>query len=201
MRQAGEGKQLNTPAHLIMGLALFGKPGDRQRIAGGLAGGLIPDLSLYLMAGTHLLILKTPPRVVFGQMYFSEDWQRVFRIDNSFVLWGIGLALAMSLKSRWATAMCGAALMHLFFDFTLHNNDARAHFWPITTWVFQSPLSYWDPRHFGRIVGWVEVGICLLLATWLWQRYRSVAMRGLIVGLTAVETLPHIIFGFMFAAG
>lgn len=41
---------MNTPAHLIIGLAAFGKPGAPRVTAAALAGAMIPDLSLYLLA-------------------------------------------------------------------------------------------------------------------------------------------------------
>lgn len=57
---------MNTPAHLIFGLVAFGKPGAPKVTAAALAGALIPDLSLYLMAGWHLIVLQTDPNIVFG---------------------------------------------------------------------------------------------------------------------------------------
>ena len=73
---------MNTPAHLIFGMAAFGNPMRRAVTAAAFAGAVIPDLSLYLLAGWELLIKGTDPNIVFGQMYYSESWQAVFRIDN-----------------------------------------------------------------------------------------------------------------------
>ena len=39
---------MNTPAHLLFGVAAFGKPDRRGVTAAALGGSLIPDLSLYL---------------------------------------------------------------------------------------------------------------------------------------------------------
>ncbi len=192
---------MNTPAHLIFGLAAFGKADAGKVTAAALAGAMIPDLSLYLMAGTHLLILGTDPQVVFGQMYFSENWQSVFRVDNSIVLWGMGLIFAIWARSAWAIALCGAALLHLGLDFLLHHDDGRAHFWPISSWIFQSPVSYWDPAHHGRLVGVIEIGASVALCLVLWKRFAGRAMRALITALALLETAPAIIFGIMFAGG
>lgn len=189
---------MNTPAHLIFGLTVFGKAHQPRVTAAAFAGALIPDLSLYLMAGTHLAVLGTDPQVVFGQLYFSEDWQSIFRIDNSMVLWGIGLVLALMARSPVAIALCGAALLHLFGDFALHHDDGRAHFWPATTWIFQSPLSYWDPRHYGNIVGPLEITASLACCVLLWRRFRGRWMRTLIGLLAVAEALPAIVFGLMF---
>ena len=48
-------------------------------------------------------------------------------------------------RSAVLIALFSAALVHLTLDFPLHNDDARAHFWPLTNWKFTSPVSYWDP--------------------------------------------------------
>lgn len=192
---------MNVPAHLILGLAVFGREGDRQSTWGALAGSLVPDVSLFVMVGVQLYVVGTPPAQVFGGMYFSESWQNVFRVDNSFILWGVALAVAALLRSRWAMVFCAAALLHLVFDFSLHNDDARQNFWPLTSWVFNSPLSYWDPRHYGNVVGPIEIGVTVVLAGLLLRRYRAWKMRGLIVLLALAEAVPGIIFNMMFAAG
>jgi len=189
---------MNTPAHLIFGLAAFGRADAPRVTAAALAGALIPDLSLYLMAGTHLFLLGTPPEVVFGQLYFSEAWQSVFRIDNSFVLWGIAFALGVMARSPVAIALCGAALLHLLLDFPLHHNDGRAHFWPISNWIFASPVSYWDNRHYGGIVAPIEIVLSLAFCVLLWRRYTGRWMRALVVILGLCEAAPAIIFRLMF---
>lgn len=71
-------------------------------------------------------------RIVFGELYFSDLWQAVFRIDNSFILWGAGFAAGLWWRLDWAIALCGAALLHLLIDFPLHHDDGRAHFLPLT---------------------------------------------------------------------
>lgn len=192
---------MNTPAHLIFGLAAFGKPNDRAVTSAALAGAIIPDLSLYLLASWHLFVLETPARVVFGRLYYSENWQAIFRIDNSFVLWGIALGVGILFKSRVAIALCGAAFLHISLDFPFHNEDARAHFWPVTNWKFVSPISYWDPKYFGHFFGPVEIAAALTLSIWLWRKFTGRFMRALILLLSLIELAPGIAFAVMFARG
>ncbi|MEJ6403518.1 hypothetical protein [Yoonia sp. 2307UL14-13] len=52
---------MNTPAHLIFGMTAFGRSGQVKVTAAALFGALLPDLSLYLLAGWHLNILGTSP--------------------------------------------------------------------------------------------------------------------------------------------
>jgi len=189
---------MNTPAHLIFGLAAFGRPG-RPRVTGAAAlGALAPDLSLYLMVGVAVYGMGIAPRRVFGELYYSEAWQRVFAIDNSFVLWGVLLGVAIWRRSPVLVAFAGAATMHLAFDFPLHNHDARMHFWPVSDWVFVSPLSYWDDAFYGRVVGVLEVAVSLILAALLVLRFRSWAMRVGIGGLALAETFASGIWRFVF---
>ena len=46
--------------------------------------------------------------------------------------------------------------LHCLGDLPLHNEDAHAHFFPFSTWHFRSPVSYWDPRHFGLVTASAE---------------------------------------------
>lgn len=190
---------MNTPAHLIFGLAAFGRADQKAVTAAALVGALIPDLSLYVLSVWHLAILETPARVVFGELYFSSTWQNIFRIDNSILLWSIALGVAAMARSKVGFALCGAALLHLFLDFPLHHDDGRAHFWPITNWIFQSPVSYWDPNHHGQIVGALEIGAALIACVVLWRRFRALPMRALIVLLGILEAAPAILWAFVFS--
>ncbi len=164
---------MNTPAHLIFGIAAFGRPERRGTILAAALGGLAPDLSLYLMAGVSLWILQIPPSVVFDQLYFSNAWQTVFAIDNSALLWGGAFALALWRRWPVAAAFAGAGLLHIALDFPLHHDDGRAHFWPLTDWVFESPVSYWDHRHHAGIISPIEAALSVVLAGLAAWRIRS----------------------------
>ena len=162
---------MNTPTHLIIGAAAFARPGAWQVTAAALIGAFLPDLSLYTMAGWHLYVLETPPQIVFRQLYYSDFWQSIFAVDNSFLIWAALLGFALWSGRAWAVALTGAALLHLALDFPLHNHDARIHFWPLSNWVFVSPVSYWDSRHFGHLVRPAETVLNILLLIILWRRF------------------------------
>ena len=184
---------MNTPTHLIFGAAAFGKPGAPFVTACALIGAFLPDLSLYAMAGWHLLILDTSPNVVFGQLYYSDRWQSIFAVDNSFILWGLLLALGAALKKPWLIALTGAALLHLLFDFPLHNHDARQHFWPLTDWVFISPFSYWDHHFYGKEIAMIEMFVSLILLVVLWRRFHAPWPRVAIGIATLMQLAPPLI--------
>ncbi|MGR3503536.1 cobalamin biosynthesis protein CobQ [Pseudaestuariivita sp.] len=178
---------MNTPAHVIFGLACFGKPDHRATLWAAALGGLAPDLSLYVMAGVALGVLEIPPSVVFGQLYFSDAWQTVFAIDNSFLLWGPLLALALWKGMSVLTAFAAAALLHVALDFPLHHDDGRPHFWPLSWWVFESPVSYWDTRHYAGIIGPLELVASSILAALAAWRIRTLGWVLLLAALVAAE--------------
>ncbi|WP_299297596.1 cobalamin biosynthesis protein CobQ [uncultured Tateyamaria sp.] len=152
---------MNTPAHLLMGAAVFGRPAQTKILLAAFFGAVLPDLSLYVMAGTSLLILGISPQRVFNELYFSDAWQTVFAIDNSFILWGILCLVAIWWRRPWAVALTGAALLHLCLDFPLHHDDGRPHFWPMSNWVFESPVSYWDSAQGANWVAPIELVMAL----------------------------------------
>ena len=161
---------MNTPAHLLIGAAAFGASGQVRLFMAAFVGALLPDLSLYLMAGVALFVLGIPPSIVFIDLYFSDNWQTVFAIDNSFVMWGLLCGVAVWRRSAWAIALTGAALLHLVFDFPLHHDDGRPHFWPLSWWVFESPVSYWDRGHHAAWVAPIEAAMATTAAIVLWRR-------------------------------
>lgn len=161
---------MNTPAHLLLGAAVFGGRAQNKLLTAAFAGALLPDLSLYVMAGTSLIVLGIPPTVVFNELYFSNEWQTVFAIDNSFIVWGGLFGLACWYRSSWAIALTGAALLHLLLDFPLHHDDGRPHFWPVSWWVFESPISYWDRDHGAAWIAPMEAVLATFSVFALWRR-------------------------------
>ena len=190
---------MNTPAHLIFGAAAFARPGAPAVTAAAVAGALAPDLSLYLLTSWALYVQGLSPHVVFDQLYFSAAWQRVFAVDNSIFVWGALAGAGVWSGRAWLTAFGGAGLLHVLMDLPLHHDDGRPHFWPLTDWVFKSPVSYWDTSRHAGIVGPLEGLAALLLCVILWRRFRGWPARGLIVVAATLEMLPTLFWNFMFS--
>ncbi|MCV6595237.1 MAG: cobalamin biosynthesis protein CobQ [Silicimonas sp.] len=178
---------MNTPAHLIFGAAAFARPDRKGALAAACLGALAPDLSLYLLGGVSIFLLGIPPETVFREYYFSDSWQAVFAVDNSFVLWGLLLGIALWRRWPLVQVFAAAGLLHLALDFPLHTEDARKHFWPLSDWIFHGPFSYWDRRAHAGIFGPMEAGLSVLLAGLLLWRYRAWTPRLLIAVLLAME--------------
>lgn len=190
----GRRRAIYTPAHVLLAAAAFARPGDRARSLAALAGGLIPDLPVMAMVGWERHVAGRDYETIFRDVYRAEPWATVFALDHSAPLWLLVLALGLALRRPWLAVLAAAALLHVAFDLPLHHNDGRPHFWPLTGWVYESPLSYWDPARHGGAVGLAELALCAVLATVLWRRFRPPAARALIAAALAVEAAPRLLF-------
>ena len=188
---------MNSPTHILLGAAAFGRPNQKMVNTAAVLGAILPDLSLYAMAGYSLFVVGNSPGYVFGTQYFSAEWQDVFKLDNSALVWGFLLVIGLALARPWLVAFSGSGLLHIATDFPLHNDDARQHFWPVSDWVFESPISYWDAARFGNTVAVFESGLCVLLMALLLIRFKSIGARLLIVicGLPQLSFLAATAFG------
>lgn len=179
-------------------MTAFGRVGEGRRNAAALFGGFVPDLSLYALAGVAILWMGVPAETVFREYYYSPAWQQIFKIDNSFVIWGAVLVVALWTKRHVLSVFAASGLLHIALDFPFHNDDARPHFWPISDWVFESPVSYWDPAHYGGMIGWVEWLACAVCLAALWRRFSGWVGRSLVLLAAVVQVAPMLAWRILF---
>ncbi|NNE81860.1 MAG: cobalamin biosynthesis protein CobQ [Silicimonas sp.] len=189
---------MNTPAHLIFGAAAFSKPDQKRSFLSAVLGSLAPDLSLYVMVGVSIFLLGASPQIVFREYYYSDLWQSVFAVDNSFVVWGLFLGLALWRGWKLLSIFASAALLHLSLDFPLHTHDARQHFWPLSDWVFVSPVSYWDNRAHAGVVGPLELSLSFGLAGYMLWLHQHWGVRIAVLVFLVAELLSSGIWRFVF---
>jgi len=156
-------------------------------------GAVLPDASLVVM----WLIAKAqnvPDEIIFGQWYYSDYWTRIGAMSNSIPVFSAVAALSFVTFRVWANkasvmstlalglmAVSLSALLHTITDFPLHHNDGHAHFWPLSRWIFESPVSYWDPLHYGRQWTVIELILAGALIMYLWRKYSNIGARALLV--------------------
>ena len=186
---------------MLIAASLFAKPEKPAITWVAILGGLLPDLSLYLLVFNSLALQGVPARTVFDEYYFSDEWQRIFSVDNSFFVWALVIAIGLYWKREWVWVLGVACVAHLLGDFPLHHDDGRAHFWPVSDWVFQSPLSYWDVNHHARIVAPLEGLLCLLLYGYLFWKFKSRRSRVVLIACLVVPLLLMASVAGMFKFG
>lgn len=189
---------MNTSTHVLLGIALFGKP-QRAWITGWAAlGGLTPDVPAIVMVGWARWVDGKPAREIFGTLYFSEPWQAIMAPMHSFPIWGAVLALGIVMQWRALIAFAAAGSLHLVCDFLLHVDDAHRQFWPLSDWRFHSRVSYWDAAHYGRIVRPIELVVAIGCAGWLAIQHTGLLARLGFGGVLLLYLAQSIYFAMIF---
>jgi len=182
---------MNTQTHILIASALFSKSGSSNtaRNIAAASGGLFPDLAIFIMFFWSKLT-RTPEYIVWGEWYFNSNWQSAIDISNSLPLF-ITLLLCGAAIARWnkVAAKYGlmlaifsmAAITHLAGDFSLHVDDAHAHFWPISDWRYTSPFSYWNPDHHGQTISIIEAIFGIGLSILMFRRFSGIVVRMLLI--------------------
>ncbi len=117
-------------------------------------------------------------RWIWSTGYHDLSWRAFFDLLNSIPLLGIAALLSFWRGRNWLVAMFGSMILHCLADLPLHHHDSHRHLFPFSEWRFESPVSYWDPRHYGHIFAPLELllvlaGSLVLITTW---RVRSVRL-------------------------
>ena len=188
---------MHTPAHVVLNLVALGRADRTRYLLPVLLGALIPDAPMFVFYVVERFVLDTPTPTLWRETYFEPGWQAFIDLFNSVPIILVGLFAAWRLRSRFAMLLCLSMLLHVALDLPLHHDDAHRHFYPFSNWRFESPVSYWDPRHFGRILSGVEAALALGCCWILFLRHRHAWPR-IAVGSVAILQIVEFGFGYRF---
>ena len=178
---------MNTPAHAVLNLVVLGRgrgPGHSLPIA---LGAVLPDLPMLWFYASEKL-RGVPERVIWSVSYYDPGWQARIDVFNSLPLIAVAAVAASVARAPRALALCASMGLHVLFDLPFHHDDAHRHFYPLSDWRFESPVSYWDPRHHGAVFASFEAAAVLVGSAVLARRHGSLGVRillGLVVALYA----------------
>lgn len=175
---------MNTVTHIIVASAALSRKHAPARNRAVVAGALIPDFSIYVMSGWALATGRMN-ETLWQVTYWQEPWQILGAITNSVPLALILLASGVWRNSPVLSVLAGAMLIHAGLDFPLHADDAHRHFWPLSDWRFQSPISYWDPRHYGFWGGLLDFACLFAGLIVLWMQFEARWVR-ILLGILAL---------------
>lgn len=192
---------MNTQTHVLLAAALLAKPNAPVRNMAVIAGSLVPDLAIYTLF-VWSKFAGIPEPIVWNQLYYAPPWSDAVTVGNAAPIYLGILVFGLLASLRWRTAMvvvffAAAALIHIAADLPVHVDDAHAHLWPLSDWRFRSPVSYWNPDHFGGIASVLEIGLGLVLSTILWRRFHAAWVRTLLVLAVLAYLGPPIYFGVL----
>ncbi|MGC1207431.1 MAG: hypothetical protein WA880_05685 [Ornithinimicrobium sp.] len=188
-----------TPTHIVTNglLARFSTRLRRGLLATPAArrafviAGAAPDIPLYLLtAGAAVyypwfrgLSIDETFRLAFDDLFYTSPlWIIGQNTLHSPVVVGVMFLLAgrgFLARIPWLKAFAAGCLVHIAMDIPVHHNDGPLVFFPFNwSYRFASPVSYWDPAHYGNIMGPIDIGItvigsAILLGTYLRKRRAS----------------------------
>ncbi len=176
--------QLNTPSHLIMTAALRKRIRSQPIPRGAfLLGSVMPDIPFWLLSIGGGIFYRywlgwsreAAARHMFDTLYFFDPgWIALYNILHAPLLLGAALFALWRFRQRldspwrWLYWFLSACLFHSVVDIFTHVNDGPLLFFPLEWTIrFHSPVSYWDPAHFGRQFAMFELALDLALLLYL----------------------------------
>ncbi len=192
-----------TPTHVVINVALAHRGADKpardplqRRLF--ILGGLAPDVGLYLMTGLAAayyplaqgLSIEETFRLVFDDLFYTSP---AFIVAHNLLHAPLVIAALIG-AGEWAKRSTrlqrsGRALqafgvgcaVHTALDIPVHHNDGPLLLFPFDWSLrFNSPVSYYDPDHYGSIVAPIDLTITVVgiaVIGWAVLRRRRSARR------------------------
>jgi len=176
---------VTSPAHAIAGMLALSRREQPTYTAPAVFGSLLPDLPIVLFYAVHKTFLHTAEGEIWLHAYFLPRWQAVFDSFHSLPLIAIVMIVSWRLTARNAFVVSAAMALHVLLDLPFHHGDAHRHLFPFSNWRFVSPVSYWDPRHFGHSMFWIESVFVLVGGAILLRRHHTHGSRLTVVTIVA----------------
>ncbi|AXT85061.1 hypothetical protein C6I20_07590 [Aeromicrobium sp. A1-2] len=190
-----------TPTHIVLNVGLAkwfrARPifADRSTRRLFILGGLAPDVGLFAAAtgATAYLVIsrgwsvRESFQVIFDDYFYAEP---VFVIAHNLLhaplvivgLYAVALVAAGRGRPRLGNGLKAFALgcaVHTAVDIPVHHNDGPLLLFPFEWSLrFNSPVSYYDPDHFGSVLAPIDaaitvVGGLLIVVVWAMRRRRD----------------------------
>ena len=182
---------MNTQAHAIINVALLSRKAKPHLHRYALVGAVVPDVPMFVFWAVETLVLRNPQTDIWRDRYYLPEWQNLFDLFNSVPIALLLLGVGYLLKSEGLIVCCFSLLLHAAGDFFLHHDDGHRHFFPLSNFVFRSPVSYWDPAHYGGVVSVVEVLATVVASAYLFPRLRTSIAKAMLI---VVNTLNLIVW-------
>ncbi|HEY9622785.1 MAG TPA: metal-dependent hydrolase [Crinalium sp.] len=188
---------MNTPSHFIMTAALE-RASPRASIAkwAFLIGSVAPDLPLWLLSIGGMMYYQyilgwskaDTFRIMFDHLYFENPvWITLHNLCHAPLILLAGLALVWRKRrnlnswQHWWFWFLIACFFHSAVDILTHADDGPLLLFPFSWSLrFNSPISYWDPRHHGTEFQTFELTLDITLLIYLLKPQINQSVRRII---------------------
>jgi hypothetical protein len=154
-------------------------------------GAILPDLPIFIFYGITKLIYRLPEKQIWIETYYTPIVQFWVSLGHSIPLAAIGLCLCLFYDKHFGTALFASTICHSLLDLPVHNSDAHRHFFPFSDYRLISPFSYWDIKHYGRIVALVELLLVLVATPFALILLKHRFTQGLVIAIDLLYLVAY----------
>ena len=170
---------MHLPAHIILNALVLGRGRWCSAWIAVTGGAIFPDVPMLIFYAYQRVFLCRSELMIWSSDYFQRQWQYVFDMFHSIPLIATAVFIAWRARASLWLVFFLSMFLHVLGDLPLHNNDAHAHFLPLSNWRFMSPVSYWDPQYYGRYFAVAEMALVFFGALDLTRRSAQWRVLGL----------------------
>lgn len=197
-------RNVNTPTHVILSVATLTRPSDGDSsgptfVVPAVLGAFVPDAAMFVFYAVEKFLFGNSERDIWTTRYYLPPWQDFFDLFNSIPVVAVAMLIAWRFRKTGWLVFFASMLLHIVCDFPLHHDDGHRHFWPLSGWRFQSPVSYWDPNHFGIYAGMGELALFIGCCIAALRIHRRFSIRVAIM-LLAILHLGFMVFALIYWA-
>ena len=188
---------MQTPAHLAISLLVWPKENRWIDASAVAIGAILPDISMFFFYGYQKAV-GSAEHEIWQTLYFEPHWQYFFDVFNSIPAAVLLFVMFRWSKVRWGQLLVASAGLHMLCDLPVHHDDGHRHFLPISHWRFESPVSYWDPNHFGHIFAICELVLAISALIYV-SRQGTRPCGRIAIGTLAVYAACLLLLAFVLA--
>ncbi len=140
-------------------------------------GAVAPDIPLYFLGlGGYFYYTRIQGwtrqatfQHMFGTLYFEHPfWIASHNFLHAPLIVLGGMVLGKRMRSKVLYYFFMACALHSVVDILTHHDDGPVLAFPLNwTYRFSSPISYWDPAHYGRYFSVFEMLLNLFFMAYL----------------------------------
>jgi membrane-bound metal-dependent hydrolase YbcI (DUF457 family) len=185
---------MNTPSHAILNLAILGQQHEPKFNLAIAIGAILPDIPIFIFYFVSKFIYKLPEKAIWTEAYYQPFWQDIIATFHSFPIALMAWGIARYQGWKLAEIICLSLVWHSLLDIPVHSEDAHRHFFPFSNYRFISPISYWDPKHYGNIVSTIERLLVLGASIYVFPSVSSYVGKSSIVIVNLLYLVSYFYF-------
>lgn len=182
---------MNTPSHYVLNLWLLGTTVAPHATVAITLGAILPDAPIFIFYGVAKWIYRLSESEIWTTAYYQPFWQNIIALSHSIPLAAIGALVCWYFGAKLGTIFCISLVFHSFLDLPVHHDDAHRHFYPFSNYRFISPFSYWNPKHYGNIVAFVELSLVAIASLFVWKILKTPWSKGILIGINLLYIFAY----------